>query len=502
LIPGKQVTEGAIFLYIDTIALLLSSYIFWLVVSRLTSPEVLGTYSVIVSFAVIMTGVVSLGMPLGIQGFLGRTFLKEDRSQSLALIKISIAISIVCLTICIVALYVLQIYIIEILRIDYFFLVILIVFMTSNTIYLLLRSIIISSLKTRYLAYISILASAVKFIIAISLSAIGLDVIGIGLAICIFPTLNLILLSFFLLIQLKEIPKVKGTPRLANLIKLIKEIMKASSASWVPSVISLIGSHLGVLTINQFMGPTEAALYFIPFSIANGIITLVSVLSSIARPTLSAMDDGRKMFAWKIIKMTFLIFTPLSLSTLFYSDNILSIFGPEYAKSSGSFEILLLSIFPYAVASTITVLVYSYGKYRNVLYLGLALSVPRVILYFLLIPMYGSTGAAISFLLGAIICLPVSIIIARRVSFKLVSRELVLMTAIPLLLSFAFEAVDINYMIGIPLVIVSSYLIFIRLNILVRKDIQDFSPVLPRIVLKSGIAGIGISLARKINHSF
>jgi hypothetical protein len=52
------------------------------------------------------------------------------------------------------------------------------------------------------------------------------------------------------------------------------------------------------------------------------------------------------------------------------------------------------------------------------------------------------------------------------------------------------------------LVIVSSYLIFIRLNILVRKDIQDFSPVLPRIVLKSGIAGIGISLARKINHSF
>ncbi len=58
------------------------------------------------------------------------------------------------------------------------------------------------------------------------------------------------------------------------------------------------------------------------------------------------------------------------------------LFGGEYVNGAISLEILLLSILPLCVISGLTTLLNSYGYYRHVLILGVAMSVPQTVLYF------------------------------------------------------------------------------------------------------------------------
>ena len=103
------------------------------------------------------------------------------------------------------------------------------------------------------------------------------------------------------------------------------------------------------------------------------------------------MNDGRKRFTWRIIKISTIISVPLSLSILFYSNDIIDILGQNYAEASLFLRILLITVIPSSVSIMVIQLSYAYGNYRQVLYLGLASSIPRTLLYFILVPsLWGS----------------------------------------------------------------------------------------------------------------
>ena len=103
------------------------------------------------------------------------------------------------------------------------------------------------------------------------------------------------------------------------------------------------------------------------------------------------------------------------LSVDLSSAYIISKFGQYYVNGSSSLEILLLSMLPMTVLGGINALVYSYGNYRDVLIIGLAISIPRTEQYFLLVPIFGGIGAALSYTLGSIIrCVASIIIIAKK----------------------------------------------------------------------------------------
>ena len=182
--------------------------------------------------------------------------------------------------------------------------------------------------------------------------------------------------------------------------KSIRLILVASIAGWIPNLISIIGSQLGVIVVNGSQGANQAGLYFIAFSIVAALLGIMSVLSAITYPALSAMYDGRKRLAWRMLKLTLIIILPASSSIMFYSKDIMQIFGQHYVEGYSSLEILVISVLPTSVAGFITVLVYSYGNYKQVMAIGLALTIPRVASYFILVPFYGGVGAGYRFCFG------------------------------------------------------------------------------------------------------
>jgi len=63
----NEVGKGAIFLYIQLISSMVSGYIFLILLARITTPEIIGTFSLLVSFSEIFANIAIIGLPDSIQ---------------------------------------------------------------------------------------------------------------------------------------------------------------------------------------------------------------------------------------------------------------------------------------------------------------------------------------------------------------------------------------------------------------------------------------------------
>jgi O-antigen/teichoic acid export membrane protein len=197
------------------------------------------------------------------------------------------------------------------------------------------------------------------------------------------------------------------------------------------------------------------------------------------------MTDGRKRASWKFIKVSLLLTAPLSIIIIFYSNDILSLFGNDYQDGSDILIISLSSIIPTAILTGIGVLVYSYGYNKQFLSIGLFTSIPRVLLYFLLVPIFGGNGAALAFTIGALAGLACSLIICRQVQMKLLWKPIILISLIPILISIPFKIIQFNHILSILAIMILSYLAFIKLRIIEDDDVTVISELMPERFEKS-----------------
>jgi len=216
---------------------------------------------------------------------------------------------------------------------------------------------------------------------------------------------------------------------------------------------------------------------------------------------LSSMSAGRNLFLWRVIKIGLLIVLPLSSSAIFYSTDIMQIFGYEYAEGSLPLQLLLVSILPIAVSAGISILMYSYGSYREVLIIGLATSVPRIILYFIFIPWYSITGAAMGFTIGSIIGFIVSIIISKRLGKIIFWKELGIILFIPTLFGFLSSNLNIHFIPSILLAVILSYILLLKLRIVNKNDVTDSFSVLPS-NLGTPLSGLVNKIGSKLNKNY
>jgi O-antigen/teichoic acid export membrane protein len=262
--------------------------------------------------------------------------------------------------------------------------------------------------------------------------------------------------------------------------KTFKVLLIAGGASWIPYVIHNAGSYLGPLAVFGSNGASQAGVYFIAYSIFIAFSAILSVLFTMAYPTLSAMQDGRKRLTWRITKMTLIISLPLSSSFIFYSKQIMQFFGAEYVSGSTSLEILLLSTLPIILITGINTLVNSYGQYRQVLVIGIATNIPSAAFYFVFTPIFNNgIGAAISYTFGAFIGLIVSVFVSKQIEMKIYWKEIVLIFALPSAFAFMLSYFQVYYGVGIFLTLALSYLVLLRLHIITKTDIDDSFALIP-----------------------
>lgn len=460
-------------------------YVIWLILPRLTTSETIGIASTIISLTIIFSTVIDLGVSSGSTRFLGKSFSLRT-GDAKVLVNASLLITCTSILVSNIAILIFKDTIFPTIGIDLITISILLI--DTFVIYNVLRSILIATLETKSLPKIIFLSSICKFIMIFILVLIGTGAIGITIGYLSGYATGALLLSFTLVALLSSITKVTTV----RLYDACKSILIASIPRWVPILIGVLGTNLGTVFVFGVQGASQAASYFIAFSIFYAILSIRDSLFAVALPVLSAMDDQRKIFVSKLIKMSLVISLPVSSIVFLYSDDLMGLIGPNYIQSSMALKIMLLSMMTSTFAVGIGNLLYSYGNYRKDLAIGIGMNLPRILLYFILVPLYGNTGAAISLTLGSLIGFAVSVIMAKKIGMLIFWQQLVLIFIIPMGLAFTLGFFHPIPVIGIPVILVLSLVLFIILQILTKSDVHTSLDLLPDSIVKP--------LIRKLNR--
>lgn len=488
---NKSVSKGAAYLYLETIIVMISGYAFWIVASKITSPHILGTASAIVSLASIFTIVASIGIPSGIQRFIGKSFVCQDHAEAEK--WISSAIFIICFGIFASCTYLLLFsgWIYDLFKIDFPLLLTGIALICSSTIVSLFRSVIISSLQTKMMPLVMLISTSMKLIIGVLLVFAGYGALGLTIGYTSTHVLSAAIFGTVILFSFRSLPKHS----LGN-FGTVKDLLLSSSASWIPLLITTIGTQVGTLVVFGIQGSTQAGIYFMALTIITGITGITYSILTIAIPALSGMSDGRKRFIWYAIRLSVLLTMPFSCSLLFITPQLMALLGTGYIDGAISLSIMILSLLPTAIFTGVNSLVYANGKYRYVLEIGLATSIPRTLLYFILVPELGALGAAVAYTVGSLTGLASAIRISNRIGLQYEWRALICMFVIPFLLAFFLYLIHMNFVISIVLNIVISYIVLMLLKIISRRDLAEIFNALPY-----GLSDSVQALQKRINRS-
>jgi O-antigen/teichoic acid export membrane protein len=471
---GKKVS----YVYLDVLIGMFVGYILWVLLSRLTSPDVIGVASAVISVSTIFSIIADLGAYRGSTIFLGKSFSEGHIDEAKILIKASLLIITFGIFVSGLLIVIFRDLILPDVSIG--LILISILLLGFAAIYNLMRSFIIASLQTQLLPLVSIISSSTKTVLTIILILIGTGAIGITVGYLSAYISASILFFFFLARSLESRNEVSTV----SLYRGCKKILYAGIVSWIPRVMAVIGSRLGIVVLFGIEGANQTGLYFIAFSIYSVILAITDSLYSVLLPILSAMSDRRKRLVWQAMKLSLVVTVTIASAAIAYSDDIMMLFGTHYVDASMTLKILLLSVVPFTFNIAISTLVYSYGNYRQVLALGLASSVPRIIFYFVFVPMYGNNGAALSFTLGSIIAFVVSLVVAKKIGMLMFWKELVPIVAIPAGISFTTAYLMVSFILGIPIIIVFSLASFIAFGILSKSDINYYLAILPTKIQK------------------
>ena len=449
--------------------------------SKIATPAMIGTSSAVFSLGSLFAAIASIGVPIGAQRFLGKSFSE----QKLGDIKVFVNASLLLVSIgvfgCSMLIFIIYNWVSTTYRLDFSLIVVTVILLGSNVIMTLLRSIMIASLKIKALAPTIIFSSVAKIVLAVILVSFGTGALGISISFALYPVLVSILLAITIAEIFRSIPTSQTE---VTFSKSFMNTLVASGASWIPVVIQSMGYYLGPLLVFGVGGASKAGIYFISYSIYTAISALMLVLFGISYPVLSAMQDGRKRFASRAMKLSLVICIPLASSLIFYSKQALLLFGPDYVAASSSLEILLLSMVPVAFLTGVNTLANAYGKYKEVLIIGIASNIPSALLYFVLVPISSINGAAISFTAGSTIGFIVSVYIAKKFEMRIFWKELALIFALPTGIAFAVSHTPINYLMGIVVTLVMTYILLFTLRIITKADISDSFAMVPDSIVK------------------
>ena len=75
---NNSVGKGVAYLYIESITMLFSGYIYWLIISKITDPAIIGTSSTVISVVTIFVSIASIGVSGGIQRFIGKRYYDQQ----------------------------------------------------------------------------------------------------------------------------------------------------------------------------------------------------------------------------------------------------------------------------------------------------------------------------------------------------------------------------------------------------------------------------------------
>src|SRR5437016_14369637 len=87
---NSTVGKGGVYIFIETTFFLILGYAFWFVMAKISTSEVVGISAAVISVTSIFTTLVIIGIPSGMQRFLGKFFAEQNVQDAKVFVKVSV----------------------------------------------------------------------------------------------------------------------------------------------------------------------------------------------------------------------------------------------------------------------------------------------------------------------------------------------------------------------------------------------------------------------------
>lgn len=168
---------------------------------------------------------------------------------------------------------------------------------------------------------------------------------------------------------------------------------------WI-SVILLANAWLPQLVLAGYGSPEEIAMLSNAQKTASLVGFLLLAINSAASPTFAAMydrnqHDALREFAARVNGIVLLTTIPLLLIVFLFASPILSIFGAQFSQAAWLLRVLIVGQFINAATGSVGYLLVMSGHERSFRNATALSAIVGVGLCFLLIPTFGTLGAAV-----------------------------------------------------------------------------------------------------------
>lgn len=399
------------------------SYFSIYLISKNYGSEIVGIYSVSMSFLLILSMISSLGINISILRFVGEIKSKEYNLSYLY--KYSTQFVIICSLLISFALFKLSPTIS-----NYFF---------QNELYI--NALKLISLTIPFMAVLNI---GIEFLIGIErfkkseflrsvlpslIVVLAIYIYGIKISNNLLPVFSIgvgVILSsflsiFFILSHLKKVSYFQEKKE-----KLIKrsKIIKTSFPMMITSVSALLLANISLIMCEYFLSSQEVGVYSVCWRISALVSIVMLVLNSISGPKFSELfwsnqlddlqdtisESTRVVFYFSLLVSTFIII---------FQKKIFSIFGGDFSGGSEIIFYFILSQLFYCFTCSNGVILNMIGKQKlNAILVSVVLFL-TIILNIILIPKFGLKGAAITNLVSSVMLnFITSFIIQKKYNLK------------------------------------------------------------------------------------
>jgi O-antigen/teichoic acid export membrane protein len=452
------------------------AYVFWLSVSNLTGTETIGNLAAATAFGTILTSVATIGIPTGIQRFLGKAVADDDKQSFSKFTRTSLVLLSISVLTLVVFLVILNNELRAVLNFHPEFFFVSVIMVAGASLYQLFRGVMISSARTRLLLIVDVtgeIGRIMASVILITLINAALGLVG-GFVALYFVTLSILIPYTAKIIR-------NHTSVSLNFKRTSKEILQSGTVSWVPNVITQIGTQMGFLVTFGILGAFDTGVYFIAFAVFSVVLAIPSSILTVAYPLMSGMNDSRRHFLSLCIKIALLSSVPTAVAITTVSSPLLSLFGTGFQTGSTMLMVLLISIAPTTISNAIFYLAYAYGKYRYVLIIGLLGSISKIALYPMLVPDFGGFGASLAFLAGSIAAFLGSVVLAYRMDFRLLWKQILVIVLIPASIGSIAMIANFPPIAGVSAILIISVVMYMKLNIIRVNELREIlSNTLPK----------------------
>lgn len=169
------------------------------------------------------------------------------------------------------------------------------------------------------------------------------------------------------------------------------------------NTIGIIATHIDKILILRFLSPSQLSIYIFALLPAEQITTVLSSLTKVAFPKIAnqSINNIKNTLLQKIVKF-YIILIPVTIFIILLIPTIYEIIFPNYTDSiiyAQAYAFIII-LFPQRLLGTVFV---TQNKKKQLYISKIVTPIIKIILFFILIPLFGINGAIITLILSKLI---------------------------------------------------------------------------------------------------